>query len=234
MGTLSGGPNVVVDGLVLSLDAANTKSYPGSGTTWTDLSRSGNNGTLTNGPTFNSGNGGSIVFDGTNDYVGRNTALNTGQNFTVNAWIFPTLLGTTRRAIIGNSYNYSGRNGWFFSTGGGGINNTFFLSLGNDDRAIVAPVNTLSTNTWQYVSAVVTNSGGTITLYKNGQTVATSTGSTSTITYTTPQFNIGFRDINGTTDPYTGNISQTTIYNRALSLIEIQQNYNATRARFGL
>jgi hypothetical protein len=57
-------PKIIQDGLVLYLDAANTKSYPTTGTTWTDLSRSGNNGTLINGPTFNSGNGGSIVFDG--------------------------------------------------------------------------------------------------------------------------------------------------------------------------
>jgi len=62
-------PNTVTDGLVLYLDAANTRSYPGTGTTWSDLSRGGNNGSLINGPTFNGGNGGSIVFDGTNDSV---------------------------------------------------------------------------------------------------------------------------------------------------------------------
>ena len=62
-------PNIVTDGLVLCLDAANKRSYPGTGTTWTDRSANGNNGTLTNGPTFDSANGGSIVFDGTNDYV---------------------------------------------------------------------------------------------------------------------------------------------------------------------
>jgi hypothetical protein len=59
-----GGPDIITDGLVLYLDAANTKSYIGSGTTWKDLSRNSNDGTLTNGPTFDSGNSGSIVFDG--------------------------------------------------------------------------------------------------------------------------------------------------------------------------
>jgi hypothetical protein len=63
------GPNIVTDGLVLYLDAANQKSYPGTGTTWNDLSGNGNNGTLVNGPTFNSDNNGSIVFDGVDDYV---------------------------------------------------------------------------------------------------------------------------------------------------------------------
>ena len=62
-------PRIVTDGLVLYLDAANQRSYPGSGTTWSDISRGGNNGTLVNGPTFDPGNGGSIVFDGVDDYV---------------------------------------------------------------------------------------------------------------------------------------------------------------------
>ena len=60
---------IVRSGLVLHLDAARPASYPGSGTTWTDLSGQGNNGTLTNGPTYSSANGGSIVLDGTNDDV---------------------------------------------------------------------------------------------------------------------------------------------------------------------
>ncbi len=69
MSTVGGGVNIVTNGLVLYLDASNTKSYVSGSTTWSDVSRSGNNGTLINGPTFNSANGGSIVFDGTNDYV---------------------------------------------------------------------------------------------------------------------------------------------------------------------
>lgn len=66
------GPNIVTDGLVLYLDAANTKSYPGSGTTWNDLSGNGNNGTLINGYIFNSIGNGNLVFDGSNDYVNIN------------------------------------------------------------------------------------------------------------------------------------------------------------------
>jgi len=68
MGTFGGAQPIVTDGLVFAVDAANYESYPGSGTTWSDLVGS-NNGTLINGPTFDSGNGGSIVFDGTNDYI---------------------------------------------------------------------------------------------------------------------------------------------------------------------
>ena len=83
-------PKMVTDGLVLSLDAANTKSYPRSGTTWTDLSGNSNTGTLTNGPTFNAGNLGSIVFDGTNDYVGipYNSILAPTSQISYGAWAF--------------------------------------------------------------------------------------------------------------------------------------------------
>ena len=225
---------IVTNGLVLLLDAAKKDSYAGSGTLWSDISGNGNNGTLTNGPTFNSNNGGSIVFDGIDDRV-SGTTINTGQNFTVNCWIFPTLLGATRRALVGNGYPYTSRVGWFLCTAGGGVNNTFFLSIGNDSSFRIAAANTLSTNTWQYVTGVVTNGGGTITLYKNGETTNTANSgiSSGTITYTDNQFYIGWRHSTGG-DPYTGRITQTTIYNRALSQQEVLQNFNATRARFGI
>ena len=70
------GPEIVEDGLVLALDAGNTKSYPGSGTTWTDLSGNGNNGSLVNGVGYNSGNLGSLSFDGVNDYVNFGNIFN--------------------------------------------------------------------------------------------------------------------------------------------------------------
>jgi len=92
------GPKIVTSGLVLALDAGNTKSYPGSGTVWTDLSGNGNTGTLTNGPTFNSSNGGSIVFDGVDDFVNipYNTYWNTNvfgtaTNFTLECWHKPNV-----------------------------------------------------------------------------------------------------------------------------------------------
>jgi len=82
---LAHSPRIITDGLVLCLDAGNPKSYPGSGTTWTDLSGNGNNGTLTNGPTYNSGNLGSLVFDGVNDYVNLGD-LDLPAPFTLSIW----------------------------------------------------------------------------------------------------------------------------------------------------
>jgi hypothetical protein len=82
------GPNIVRSGLALALDAADKNSYRGTGTTWKDLSGNAYNGTLTNGPTFSNINGGTIVFDGTNDYVSipSNSNFNNGNNITVEAW----------------------------------------------------------------------------------------------------------------------------------------------------
>jgi hypothetical protein len=82
-------PKIITEGLVLYLDAANTRSYVSGSTTWNDISRSGNNGTLINGPTFNSGNGGSIVFDGVNDYVALGNNFQNGP-LTILTWINTT------------------------------------------------------------------------------------------------------------------------------------------------
>jgi len=79
-------PSIVMNGLVLCLDAGNTKSYPGSGTTWIDLSGNSNTGTLTNGPTYSSENGGSLVFDGIDDYV--TTSLGTHTPYCIDIWFY--------------------------------------------------------------------------------------------------------------------------------------------------
>lgn len=227
--------NIVKDGLVLDLDAAKRDSYPTTGTVWRDISGNQNNGTLTNGPTFSSANYGSIVFDGVNDYVGSNTNINTGQDFTATAWINPALLGSTRCAIVSNSYNSTSRNGWYLCTAGGNTNNTFFFSVGNDASYRIASANTLTLNQWVNVTAVCT-SGGNIVLYKNGTetTYAASSLTTGTVTYTSTQLNIGYRFVGGQSDPFKGNIAQVTVYNRALSAAEVLQNYNATKQRYGL
>jgi hypothetical protein len=97
-------PRIVTDGLVLYLDAANPRSYPGSGTTWSDLSRGGNNGVLTNGPTFNSANNGSIVFDGTNDFIqcSNRTTINLGLTIET---VIKTTSSTSTKSYIGDASN---------------------------------------------------------------------------------------------------------------------------------
>jgi hypothetical protein len=226
----------ITSGLILNLDASNSASYPGSGTVWTDLSGSSNNMSLLNGASYDSSNRNSILFDGVNDYAGRSSAMNTGQNFTVSVWMYATLLGSTRTSLVANSYNYSSGNGWFFCTNAGGTPNSFFLSIGSDNPVKVSSSNILTLNTWNYLTAVIRSGGRYIDLYKNGVLISgTSTDlGARTITYNYANFSIGFRDPLGTTDPFKGNIGSTQIYNQALTAADILANYNATKGRYGL
>jgi hypothetical protein len=228
--------SIVTNGLILNLDASNTASYPGSGTLWTDLSASSNNMSLFNGPSYDSNNRKSILFDGVNDYAGKASAINTGQNFTVSIWMYATLLGSTRTSLVANSYNYSNANGWFFCTNASGAPNSFFLSIGNDNPVKVSSANTLTLNSWNYLTAVIRDGGRYIDLYKNGlliSGVSTDNGA-RTINYNYANFSIGLRDPGVTPDPFKGNIGSTQLYNRALTTNEILVNYNATRGRYGL
>jgi hypothetical protein len=225
---------IVRDGLIFDLDAAKLDSYPRTGILWSDVSGNGRSSSLLSGTSYNNTNGGSINFAG--GYVSGSSQVNTGQNFTVNVWTYPTLLGTTRRALVGNSYNYSTSNGWFFSTAGASTNNTFFFSVGADLAYRIAAANTLSLNQWYYLTAVCQNGGGSIDLYRNGNIItsyAVSLQATNTVTYTTSELNIGAR-LSTNIDPYTGEISSVTIYNKALTAQQVLQNYNATKGRFGL
>ena len=95
----SSGP-IITSGLVLFLDAGNTSSYPGSGTTWTDLSGNGNNGTLTNGPTYTSSNGGAIVFDGINDFVNSGSSISLPGDISVFAWVYASSFNTDWNLIV--------------------------------------------------------------------------------------------------------------------------------------
>lgn len=236
MSTAGGGVNIVRDGLVFYVDAANPRSYISGTTTWTDLSIFNYNGTLTNSPTFNPLNSGSIVFDGVDDFVPLTSVINNGQNFSVFTWIYPGNINI-RNTIFGNGYPYQSTKGWLFSTatGYGGITNSFFISIGQDEAYRTASNNSLILNKWNFVGGTVTNGGQNIKLYLNG--VETSYfGGIQTIvpiSYSNNESSIARRHSTNT-EVFNGRISQVSIYNRVLSSSEILQNYNATRSRFGL
>jgi hypothetical protein len=223
------GPNIVTNGLVLHLDAANTKSYPGSGTTWVDKSGYGNNGTLTNGPTFSSLNGGSIVFDGTNDYV--SILNNTTVSFTIGCWI-----NTTATSYTGTQ-GYEG-NGIVWSDVGG-VANDFVLSILNnkaswftgDNTTTINSTTTINTGAWFYITVVKNGSNSTKELFINSISESTGTSGTSTLT-ANPNIAIGGNTLDS--KYFSGKIAQVQIYNRALSAQEVLQNYNATKSRFNL
>jgi hypothetical protein len=235
MSTVGGGVNIVTDGLVLYLDAANTKSYVSGSTTWNDISRGGNNGTLTNGPTFNSGNGGSIVFDGTNDFVSvsANSTIN-GTSQTVSVWfknVGTYTTGNQAAEIIGKHTVNGSFNGYGIVLGNNLGNITMFTYVKNASTQWGAGASQIISSLNWYNATTTFTSNSQIILYLNGISVAST--STGVLTNSTEPLRIG-RSNDLFWNAYNGSVSQTSIYNRALTSQEVLQNYNATKSRFGL
>ena len=216
------GPRIVTNGLVLALDAADRNSYVSGSTTWNDLSGNGNNATLVNNPTFSSTNGGSIVFNGTDNYIDTGkTATQLGvfnANYTFDAWVYPTNF-TGDRSMFGTVTN-AVREGLHLVFRNG------VIYQGHYSADIQAGTGTL--NAWNNICYTYTQSSGLASIYKNGilqgsGTIASFIGTTNIL--------IGRSLSSGY---FVGNGSNYKIYNRALAVSEIQQNYNATKTRFGL
>jgi len=218
----AGGPNIIEDGLVLYLDAANTKSYSGTGTAWNDLSGNGNSGTLINGPTFNSDNNGSIVFDGVNDYVncGNSVVLNVNQ-FTANFWVYFNV-SATKEILIKNNNTNNGIGPFEIYQAGTKIAHRI-------NGSGVTGVTSLVINTWNMVT--LTYNQVHKILYLN--TVQENlTPYTTTLSISTGNLTLGA--YGNANYPLNGKVAQLTLYNRALSAAEVLQNYNATKSRFNL
>ena len=218
--TVAVGPDVVEDGLVLSLDAANGKSYPGSGTTWTDLSGNGNTATLNAFCTYSANDGGGIVFNGSTAYVDlATTSLISGSGaFTVEAFFNNT---SSYGELLGNygSSPYQTNYLWF-ATAGLYINSSYYVP------------NPL-TNTGKHHLIATRSSTGYINVWQDGvQQVANNGPNTSSI-----PTNIAWRigaDVNDAGEKLTGTIYVLRAYNIELSSAQIIQNYNALRGRFGI
>lgn len=218
-------PKIVTDGLKVCLDAANYKSYPRSGTSWTDLSGNGNTGTLTNGPTFDSTSGGSILFDGTNDYiVGTGISSQFTTDITAEAWIKISSAPADWVRIIGTGGNTGNRTfGLWYSVN----RQLLWQRYGGNDPSI-SPSNVLSTNTWYH--CVATTSGTAHAIYLNGVSIGTATAA-GAWGASSENITIGFA---GFHTYITGNIACARLYNRGLTYNEVMQNYIATKNRFGL
>ena len=217
----------VTNGLVLSLDAANRKSYLGSGNTWNDLSGINSSGELVNSPTYNSSNLGYFQFV-TDDYVRipNNTALDT-QTPTVEVWV---------------KTNSTNQNGFWFEKGE--VNTQYSLFQEGTTirwRMYIGGITQLSTTTATYMDTanwyqvVGTYTSGTRRLYINGVLVNSDTQS-GTIATNAGGMSIGAYGgyTGGKSYFYNGNESICRVYNRALSAAEIIQNFNALRGRYGI
>ena len=230
-----GGGGIVTTDLVLNLDASNSSSYSGSGTTWTDLSGQGNNGTLVNGVAYSSDNGGYLIFDSTDDKVtlpvGSDFAYGTG-DFTVEMWFNVT---DTSPQTYGQRL--------FCQTEGG--TNYFVISASRGDPVVKKPVFTYTSygtgthivsstayteGTWHHL--IITRNGTTATLYLDNSSVATATVSMN-FNNTTYVPTIGaFTHSNQLN--FGGKISQVRVYKgKGFSASDVTQNYNATKSTYG-
>jgi hypothetical protein len=223
------GPKIITNGLVLYLDAANRNSYPGSGTTWTDLSGNGNNSTLTNGPTFNNSNMGGIVFDGVDDYVNF-YAPNLNNIAVIEMW-----------AKITSGYTNKMMFGWlqydiYCNFGNMGYNTYNAGDVYGISESTVT--NLQLVNNWKHYifemrsDVAYTNNK----IYINGvsQTLSQQIGSENSANR---NFNSGNGRIASSRNdlyPMPMTCGLFKVYNRALTATEILQNYNATKSRFGI
>ena len=235
------GHNTVTDGLVLCLDATDIRSYAGSGTVWYDRSNNGNNGTLTNGPTYSSANGGSILFDGSNDYIGINSSFThpSTNSFSISFW------SKTAKKPSGSWHSFLSTRE--LSTFAGILitedfqsNRSDYLRVQLNSSTVVSQYNSgtikIPDNIFCYITICVDRVTNVMTWYINSifdsQYNITGLGNI----LSTHLLEIGrdeafMPDVRSFTQ---GNISQVSIYNKALSQSEILQNYNAMKGRYGL
>jgi hypothetical protein len=195
-------------------------------TNWFDLTGGGNNGTLTNGPTFNSANGGSIVFDGSNDYI-NSTSISSQltTNITAEAWIYVTSNPSDYVRIIGTGGNTGNRTfGLWYDTS----RRLLWQRNGGNDPSIYPSSPTLQLNRWHHVCA--TTSGTSHVLYLDSVSIGTATAS-GPWAASNENITMGYAGFHAY---ITGRISMGKIYNRGLSQAEVLQNYNVTKSRFGL
>jgi len=231
-------PKIVTSGLIMYLDAADRNSYPGSGTTWYDLSGNSSNGTLVNGLQYSSLRGGALNMDGGDETITFSSSiLNStlpSNSFTLISVVEATNLVYPRSAhpfsVQGNPT--SGAKGWMV---GEGISNSYMrieASDGTNYTEGYAYIAAATSTIYHRVFTVDRASGVVTKYYVNGQLIGTVTAAYTTGTIYTAgnsiQFgnNVGWRFI--------GNIYQFQMYNKVLTPAEIQQNYNATKTRFGL
>jgi hypothetical protein len=218
MSTLSGGPNIVTDGLVLYLDAANVKSYVSGSTTWADISGNGRNGTLTNGPTYSSANGGSIVFDGVNDFASIN------QSNTSPAFTYEVLLSSTD---ISKDQMYIGaeESAFYLRI----VNSRAFLSVTANGQRTLHHSSLLGNNIIYHIVSIY--NGIQLKIYVNG---ILNEGSVINQTMSIWGGNRIGRWRDNDQRSFVGALYSIKSYNRELMPSEILQNYNATKTRFGL
>ena len=217
------GPDIIEDGLVLCLDAANINSYPKSGATWSDLSGNGNHGALQNMENnFDAGNKGSLTFDGSNEYVARPNFIGTTSTFSVCHWIKLAANQTTR--TIFSNYTSSNR-GWVTGISDNSQNVVKFY-LGNTVHLYASSA--LDINVWYLVS--VTYDNGNPKIYIND--TLNNSSSSATVVFGSTLYSNDIGRLGVGAQYFNGSIANVFVYNRALTADEVRRNYEATVGRY--
>lgn len=236
------GSHIVTNGLIFYVDAANANSYINGSTTWKDLTRNNNNGTLLNGPTFNSANAGSIQLTaGSGKYIRipANTTIQRQFPFTIG--VTALTVGTNNGYVFGTDDDISGYSGAGITMRANGTGSIRFGNSGPPTQASRRSYTfTSSLAVGQWVNVVFSCTSITnIKIYVNGidTPYVPDNGTATTVVYNSGDPIVIGRNANNGSDVieyYTGSISNVYMYDRALSATEALQNYNATKSRFNL
>jgi hypothetical protein len=223
---LTGVISIVTNGLIVNLDAGNSLSYPGIGTTWNDLSGNNLNATLVNSPTYSSSNNGFFILNGTNQYISTPRLPSTGistQSLTWSMWVNPSITGGGDILNMQNgAYNMCP----FWSTG-----QRFYAKVWQS--ADMPALSTYTVGTWYNLALKYDHSITTTTFYINGISQGTAAGAYTGSGGDNFHY-IGNSGSQGSNAYFNGRVSSLNVYSRALIDSEITQNFNALRGRFGV
>ena len=233
---LTHSPRIVTDNLILCVDAANPKSYPGSGTTWKDLSGSNHHLTLNNSPTFNSNFGGYLDFDGTNDSATAEIGnlAGTTKDATMSIWMDGDYNNSTHKGLIG--FRQSGSIGFYILrlVSSGRLEMRVANSAGFFDvKDATNSTPLVNTNVWCNLCLTYSNSNTLITGYYNGKKLGSTTTNATAFQSSMKSFSIA-RSSHTTGHMSDMKVSSAMLYEKCLSASEVQQNFNAHKGRFGI
>lgn len=229
--------NIITKGLLLRLDSGIKESYPGSGVAWNNLNKGELDGTLLNGVAYNTGNGGTLVFDGINDYVdcGTSSGFNFLTELTVSCWFFLSENATYNQNIVDMWDWPQNKRAYAFGIEGQYITGNVSYDGLFGDRLVVRGA-TMQSVLNEWVSLTMTYDGQTLSVFKNGALEGSASFSQPRAIYYDPAITLWLMRARGNEDGrhINGKLAQVLIYNNALSPPEIKHNFNVNRKQFGI